>query len=54
MSGTYALHLRSYFGDTPMKQVTTGAINRYIQELVVAEIAPEDPAAHHRHPQHGL
>ena len=35
------LHLRSYFGDTPMKQVTTGAINRYIQELVVAEIAPK-------------
>ena len=35
------LHLRAYFGDTPMKQITTGAINRYIQHLVVQEMAPK-------------
>lgn len=35
------LHLANHFGDTPMKQISTGAINRFIQEMVVREVAPK-------------
>lgn len=35
------LHLRPHFNDTPMKQVTTGAINLYIQDMAVREVSPK-------------